>query len=94
MVELVREQLAGVLERRQWWSLGSLGEAMVVYGKDICSIHITDENKKDISTDVAKKLGRRTNIPSFTVTATIDSYFIECQKEDIENILKNIESVY
>jgi len=92
MAELVRKQPAGILERREWWSLSDTCEAMVVYGKEICSIHITNSNREDISKELVAKLLEKTGV-SLSTTATIDSYFIECEEEKVVGLLADLESV-
>lgn len=86
----ILEQNDGILNRREWWSLSNSCEALVAYGDKICSIHLTNKEKIDITQEVAKIIKEQANI-AITVTATIDSYFIECSKEDLETLMRFLD---
>ncbi len=92
MAELIREQPAGILERREWWSLPDSCEAMVVYGKEICSIHVTNKNKEDITKELAGRIEAQTEV-ALSTTATIDSFLIECKANEAPSLLTALESV-
>ena len=92
MPSLIKEKPAGIFDRREWWSLAKSCEATVAYGKGICSIHITDANQEDITEKLAEQLEKETGKVHST-TATIDSFFIECETEEVKSLLAALESV-
>lgn len=92
MVELIRAQPAGILDRREWWSLPNSCEVMVVYGKDICSIHITNKSKEDITKGLAERVEAQKEI-ALSTTETIDSFLIECKASDVPSLLAALETV-
>ncbi|MDH5228469.1 MAG: hypothetical protein OEZ58_14910 [Gammaproteobacteria bacterium] len=92
MANLIREQAAGVLDRREWWSLKDSYEAMVVYGKDVCSVHITNSNREDVTKELAEKLKAKQSI-TLQTTSTIDSFFVECNQDQVMVLIKDLESV-
>lgn len=91
MAKLIREQSSGILERREWWLLKNSCEGMTAYGEDICSIHITNQNKEDITKLLAEKIETKTKV-SFSITATIDSFLIECKANDTPSLLDDLEA--
>jgi hypothetical protein len=88
--KIVREQPAGILSRRQWWSVGKACEALVVYEQDRCSIHLTDASGADISNTVAARLSKEHGRP-YPTTSTIDSSFIEIPEKDLKEILRIVD---
>ncbi len=91
MAVLIREQPADILNRREWWSLSDSCEAIIAFGKDVCSIHVTNMSQEDITKELFEKIDSRTET-KLSITATIDSYFIECELGEEKAVMEAIES--
>jgi len=90
MATLTKEAPAGVIGKRQWWSLGSV-TALVAYGTDGCGISICDQDNRDITDQVVKKmdaLGQQVR-----TAQSIDSVMIRCSEESIISFLEDVEKV-
>lgn len=67
MIQLVKETSAGVIGKRQWWSVGDF-TALVAYGSEGCGISVSDADRRDITDTVAHQMNAMgtnvTTIPS------------------------------
>lgn len=89
MIELIREQFDKVLGKQQWWDAGSRFKVLVSMDQDICSLHITDLDGRDVSEIIGNILNTELQ-NNYNITSGIDSYFIEIPSEDLMKILKEI----
>lgn len=78
MIKLKREQESPILGRQQWWDVGYKSEVLVSLDSRIYSLHITDENKKDVTKIIGEKLNADL-LRNYKITAGIDSYFVSAQ---------------
>jgi len=92
MAELIREQPAGTLDRREYWSLSNACEAMDSYRDDVCSIHVNNQSKEDITKDIDREYELRTGI-EIPAIMTIDWFLVECKASEVTSLLADLESV-
>jgi hypothetical protein len=91
MANLLREQSAGAIGRREWWGVSGC-TAVVAYGSKSCGISITDGNRQDITGTVASELRKRLG-KDISVVSTIDSVLIECVEMEVAPLLMEIEKL-
>lgn len=90
MATLTKETPAGVIGKRQWWSLGDF-TALVACGGEDSGISICDPGNRDITEQVAEKLdalGRQVR-----TAPSIDCVMIICSEESIPSFLEDVEKV-
>lgn len=90
MIQLVKESSAGVLGKRQWWSVGDF-TALVAYGSEGCGISVCDADNRDITDAVAHQMNA---MGSNVATAlSIDSVMITCPEAAVKTMLVDIGKV-
>ncbi|MDF3055778.1 MAG: hypothetical protein K0Q74_1685 [Gammaproteobacteria bacterium] len=91
MIMLIKEQASGILNKREWWQVGS-NTAVVAHGDNRCGIVILDQNRHDITEKTAQALRALNGCPA-TLIRTIDSCMIESTHDNLMSLLKDIERV-
>ncbi len=91
-MQLLKEKASnGLLAKREWWSLGDMCEAMIVYEHGKCSINITGDSG-DISLTIGEKINKERS-RKYPTTVTIDSGFIEVPEDELNEVLSLIENL-
>jgi L-rhamnose isomerase len=91
MITLIKEQASGILNKREWWQVGS-NTAVVAYGDNRCGIVILDLDRHDITERIAQELHSLNGFPA-TLIQTIDSCMIESTTDHLMSLLQDIEKI-
>jgi hypothetical protein len=93
MITLIRKQPAdNLFPAMEWFSIGSLLEALIIYEQEFSSINIRyAKNKHDITSKMANILERKGY--EFKITSGIDCCFITVPNNMVETILCTVETI-
>lgn len=87
---MIKEVPAGVIGKRQWWSLGEY-TAIVAYGDTECGISICDFDNRDITERIAERL--RASGRDVETALSIDAVILMCAENNLPDMLSYIEEV-